>query len=80
MQAAMENAAIAILLSQSGSRLLTSVISQGLQSFGLSMQLEKLQLKPEEAPASDEIVVAELTQHQKELLVDALAIFLRESV
>lgn len=75
-----EKAAIAVLVSDSGSRLLTSVISQGLQSFGLSMQLEKLQLKPEEAPASDEIAVAELTQHQKELLVDALAIFLRESV
>lgn len=75
-----EKAAIAVLVSDSGSRLLTSVISQGLQSFGLSMQLEKLQLKPEEATASDEIAVAELTQHQKELLVDALAIFLRESV
>lgn len=80
MQAMMETAAIAVLESDSGSRLLTSVISQGLQSFGLSMQLEKLQLKPEEPPASDEIAVAELTQHQKELLVDALAIFLRESV
>lgn len=80
MQAMMETAAIAVLESDSGSRLLTSVISQGLQSFGLSMQLEKLQLKPEEAPTSNEIAVAELTQHQKELLVDALAIFLRESV
>lgn len=80
MQAAMEKAAIAILLSQSGSKLLTSVISQGLQSFGLSMQLEELQLQPEEAPASGEIAAAELTPHQKELLVDALAVFLRESV
>ena len=80
MQAMMETAAIAVLESDSGSRLLTSVISQGLQSFGLSMQLEKLQLKPEEAPTSDEIAVADLTQHQKELLVDALAIFLRESI
>ena len=80
MQAMMETAAIAVLESDSGSRLLTSVISQGLRSFGLSMQLEKLQLKSEEAPASDEIAAAELTQHQKELLVDALAIFLRESI
>ena len=80
MQAAMEKVAIAVLVSASGSRLLTSVISQGLQSFGLSMQLDELQLQPEEAPASGEIVVAELTQHQKELLVDALATFLRESV
>lgn len=75
-----EKAAIAVLESDSGSRLVGSAVSKGLQSFGLSMQLEKLQLKPEEAPASDEIAVAELTQHQKELLVDALAIFLRESV
>ena len=80
LQALMEKAAIAALVSEGGSRLLTSVISQGLQSFGLSMQLEELQLKPEEAPASGEIAVAELTRHQKELLVDALAIFLRESV
>lgn len=80
MQAAMEKAAIAVLVSASGSRLLTSVISQGLQSFGLSMQLDELQLQPEEAPAPGEIVVAELTQHQKELLVDALATFLRKSV
>lgn len=80
LQALMEKTAIAALVSEGGSRLLTSVISQGLQSFGLSMQLEELQLKPEEAPASGEIAVAELTRHQKELLVDALAIFLRESV
>ena len=79
-QALMETTAIAALASDSGSRLVGSAVSKGLQSFGLSMQLEKLQLKPEEAPASDEIAVAELTQHQKELLVDALAIFLRESV
>ena len=80
LQALMETTAIAALASDSGSRLVGSAVSKGLQSFGLSMQLEKLQLKPEEAPASDEIAVAELTQHQKELLVDALAIFLRESV
>ena len=79
-QALMETTAIAALASDSGSRLVGSAVSKELQSFGLSMQLEKLQLKPEEAPASDEIAVAELTQHQKELLVDALAIFLRESV
>mgnify|MGYP004650880373 FL=1 len=80
LQALMETTAIAALASDSGSRLVGSAVSKGLQSFGLSMQLEKLQLQPEEAPASDEIAVAELTQHQKELLVDALAIFLRESV
>lgn len=80
LQALMETTAIAALASDSGSRLVGSAVSKGLQSFGLSMQLEKLQLKPEEAPASDEIAFAELTQHQKELLVDALAIFLRESV
>ena len=80
LQALMETTAIAALASDSGSRLVGSAVSKGLQSFGLSMQLEKLQLKPEEAPASDEIAVAELTQHQKELLVDTLAIFLRESV
>lgn len=80
LQALMETTAIAALASDSGSRLVGSAVSKGLQSFGLSMQLEKLQLKPKEAPASDEIAVAELTQHQKELLVDALAIFLRESV
>lgn len=80
LQALMETTAIAALASDSGSRLVGSAVSKGLQSFGLSMQLEKLQLQPEEAPASNEIAVAELTQHQKELLVDALAIFLRESV
>lgn len=80
LQALMETTAIAALASDSGSRLVGSAVSKGLQSFGLSMQLEKLQLQPEEAPASNEIAVAELTQHQKELLVDALAAFLRESV
>ena len=80
LQALMATTAIAVLASDSGSRLIGSAVSKVLQSFGLSMQLEKLQLKPEEAPASDEIAVAELTQHQKELLVDALAVFLRESV
>lgn len=80
LQALMEKAAIAALVSDSGSRLLASVISQWLQNFGLSMQLDRLYLTQEEAAEPIETVDAELTQHQKELLVDALAVFLRESV
>ena len=80
LQALMEKAAIAALVSDSGSKLLTSVISQGLRNFGLSMTLEELQLVPEEAPVAGEIASTGLTEHQKELLVDALAAFLKESV
>lgn len=80
LQALMEKAAIAALESDSGRKLLTSVITQGLQGFGLSMKLDDLRLVPENVPIGTEVESAELTQHQKELLVDALATFLRESV
>lgn len=80
LQTLMEKAAIAVLKSDSGQKLLTSVITQGLQSFGLSMKLDDLRLVSEDAPIITEVESAGLTQHQKELLVDALAMFLRESV
>lgn len=80
LQALMEKAAIAALESDSGRKLLTSVITQGLQGFGLSMKLDDLRLVPENVPIGTEVESAELTQHQEELLVDALAMFLRESV
>lgn len=80
LQALMEKTAIAVLESDNGRRLLTSVITQVLQSFGLSMKLDDLCLVSEGAPNTNKIESAELTQHQKELLVDALATFLRESV
>lgn len=80
MQAMMETAAIAVLESDSGSRLVGSAVSKGLQGFGLSMTVEDIQLIQEDVPVTVETAKAELTQHQKELLIEALAAFLRESV
>lgn len=80
IQALMEKAAIAALASDSGSRLVGSAVSKGLQRFGLSMTVEDIQLIQEDAPVTVETANGELTQHQKELLIDTLAAFLRESV
>ena len=80
LQALMEKAAIAALASDSGSRLVGAAVSKGLQGFGLSMTVEDIHLIQEDAPVTAETANAELTQHQKELLIDALAAFLRESV
>lgn len=80
IQALMEKAAIAALASDSGSRLVGSAVSKGLQGLGLSMTVEDIHLIQEDAPVTVETANAELSQHQKELLIDALAAFLRESV
>ena len=80
LQALMEKAAIAALASDSGSRLVGSAVSKGLQGFGLPMTVEDIQLIQEDAPITVETANAELIQHQKELLIDTLAAFLRESV
>lgn len=80
LQALMEKAAIAALASDSGNRLVGSAVSKGLQGFGLSMTVEDIHLIQEDAPVTVETANEAFSQHQKELLIDALAAFLRESI
>lgn len=80
MQALMEKFVITILKSDNTKNLLLDISSQALKNFGLAMGLKELQVyQCAESLLLDENN-AHLTTHQKEVLVDVLAKFLKESI
>lgn len=80
MQALVEKFVITILKSDNTKNLLLDISSQALKNFGLAMDLKELQIcQCEEQILMDQNNV-HLTTHQKEVLVDVLAKFLKESI
>ena len=80
MQALMEKFVITILKSDNTKSLLLDISSQALKNFGLAMDLKELQIYQCEEPILLDENNAHLTTHQKEVLVDVLAKFLKESI
>ena len=80
MQALVEKFVITILKSDNTKNLLLDISSQALKNFGLAMDLKELQIYQCEEPILLDENNAHLTTHQKEVLVDVLAKFLKESI
>ena len=76
----MEKFVITILKSDNTKNLLLDISSQALKNFGLAMGLKELQIYQCEEPILLDENNAHLTTHQKEVLVDVLAKFLKESI
>ena len=80
MQALVEKFVITILKSDNTKNLLLDISSQALKNFGLAMDLKELQIYQCEEPILMDQNNVHLTTHQKEVLVDVLAKFLKESI
>ena len=80
MQALVEKFVITILKSDNTKNLLLDISSQALKNFGLAMDLKELQIYQCEKPILMDQNNIHLTTHQKEVLVDVLAKFLKESI
>lgn len=80
MQALVEKFVITILKSDNTKNLLLDISSQALKNFGLVMDLKELQIYKCEEPILMDQNNVHLTTHQKEVLVDVLAKFLKESI
>ena len=80
MQALMEKLVITILKSDNTKKLLLDISSQALKNFGLAMDLKELQIYQCEEPILMDQNNVHLTAHQKEVLVDVLAEFLKKSI
>ena len=80
IQDLMEKFVITILKSDNTRNLLLDISAQALKRFGLAMDLKELQVYQCTEPILMDQNSMHLTTHQKEVLVDVLAEFLKKSI